>query len=96
MSRSCDGCVPRETPKFRDDFRDGCPMLIGYARVSTNNQDLSQQRAILQAVGCPRIYEEKVSGAKRDRPQLARLIDQLRPDDVVDRHAPRQAGQIDP
>ncbi|BAI73402.1 resolvase [Azospirillum sp. B510] len=58
-------------------------MLIGYARVSTDDQDLSQQRASLQAVGCRRIYEEKVSGAKRDRPQLARLIDQLRADDVV-------------
>ncbi len=58
-------------------------MLIGYARVSTDDQDLSQQRSILQAAGCRRVYEEKVSGAKRDRPQLARLIDQLRADDVV-------------
>ena len=58
-------------------------MLIGYARVSTDDQDLSQQRGSLQAAGCRRIYEEKVSGAKRDRPQLARLIDQLRADDVV-------------
>jgi DNA invertase Pin-like site-specific DNA recombinase len=58
-------------------------MLIGYARVSTDDQDLTQQRAALQATGCLRIYEEKVSGAKRDRPQLARLIDQLRTDDVV-------------
>lgn len=58
-------------------------MLIGYARVSTDDQDLSQQRASLQAAGCLRIYEEKASGAKRDRPQLARLIDQLRADDVV-------------
>ncbi|KAA0571146.1 resolvase [Azospirillum palustre] len=58
-------------------------MLIGYARVSTDDQDLSQQRASLQVAGCQRIYEEKVSGAKRDRPQLARLIDQLRANDVV-------------
>jgi DNA invertase Pin-like site-specific DNA recombinase len=58
-------------------------MLIGYARVSTDDQDLSQQRSALQAAGCRRVYEEKVSGAKRDRPQLARLIDQLRADDVV-------------
>lgn len=53
-------------------------MLIGYARVSTDDQDLSQQRSALQAAGCRRVYEEKVSGAKRDR-----LIDQLRADDVV-------------
>jgi DNA invertase Pin-like site-specific DNA recombinase len=86
-----DGCprdfdvakVGRKRKEFRDDFRDGCTMLIGYARVSTNDQDLSQQRAALQVAGCRRIYEEKVSGAKRDRPQLARLIDQLRADDVV-------------
>ena len=58
-------------------------MLIGYARVSTDDQDLTQQRAALQTIGCLRIYEEKVSGAKRDRPQLARLIDQLRANDVV-------------
>jgi len=58
-------------------------MLIGYARVSTDDQDLTQQRTALQATGCLRIYEEKASGAMRDRPQLARLIDQLRADDVV-------------
>lgn len=58
-------------------------MLIGYARVSTDDQDLTQQRTTLQAAGCLRIYEEKVSGAKRDRPQLAQLIDQLRAGDVV-------------
>ena len=58
-------------------------MRIGYARVSTDDQDLAQQRAALKAAGCQRLYEEKLSGAKRDRPQLARLIDQLRPNDVV-------------
>lgn len=58
-------------------------MLIGYARVSTDDQDLSQQRTALRTAGCLRIYEEKITGAKRDRPQLARLIDQLRADDVV-------------
>ena len=58
-------------------------MLIGYARVSTDDQTLDQQRAALKAAGCKRIYEEKVSGAKRDRPQLAALFDQLRAGDVV-------------
>ena len=58
-------------------------MRIGYARVSTDDQDLAQQQAALKAAGCQRLYEEKLSGAKRDRPQLARLIDQLRPNDVV-------------
>ncbi|WP_137136506.1 recombinase family protein [Rhizobium sp. FKY42] len=58
-------------------------MLIGYARVSTDDQTLDQQRTALKAAGCQRIFEEKVSGAKRDRPQLAALFDQLRDGDVV-------------
>lgn len=58
-------------------------MLIGYARVSTNDQDLTLQRAALKEAGCRRVYEEKISGAKRDRPQLARLLDHVREADVV-------------
>jgi DNA invertase Pin-like site-specific DNA recombinase len=58
-------------------------MLIGYARVSTDDQNLSLQRAALQTAGCKRIYEEKISGAKRDRPELARLLDQIRSQDVI-------------
>ena len=57
--------------------------LIGYARVSTQGQDLAQQRETLSAMGCQRIFEEKVSGAKRDRPELGRLLDHLRIGDVV-------------
>ncbi|MDE8345640.1 MAG: recombinase family protein [Acidocella sp.] len=57
--------------------------LIGYARVSTQGQNLSQQRATLREAGCTRIFEEKVSGAKRDRPELGRLLDHLRAGDVV-------------
>jgi DNA invertase Pin-like site-specific DNA recombinase len=58
-------------------------MLIGYARVSTDDQDLRLQRAALGEAGCRRIYEDKVSGARRDRPQLARMLDQVREGDVV-------------
>jgi DNA invertase Pin-like site-specific DNA recombinase len=58
-------------------------MLIGYARVSTGDQDLALQRASLKDAGCRRIYEEKVSGATRDRPQLARLLDHIREHDVL-------------
>jgi DNA invertase Pin-like site-specific DNA recombinase len=57
--------------------------LIGYARVSTQGQDLAQQRLALSQQGCQRIFEEKVSGAKRDRPELSRLLDHLRPGDVL-------------
>ena len=58
-------------------------MLLGYARVSTDDQDLTLQRAALEEAGCRRLHEEKVSGADRDRPQLARLLDQVREGDVV-------------
>ncbi len=58
-------------------------MLIGYARVSTDDQDLRLQRAALLEADCKRVFEEKISGAKRDRPELARLFDQIRPEDVV-------------
>ncbi len=60
-----------------------CDMLIGYARVSTDDQDLRLQRAALKDAGCKRTFEEKVSGAKRDRPELAKMIEQLRDDDTV-------------
>ena len=58
-------------------------MLIGYARVSTEDQDLSLQREALKGAGCQRIYEEKSSGANRFRPELSRMLDQLRAGDVV-------------
>jgi DNA invertase Pin-like site-specific DNA recombinase len=58
-------------------------MLIGYARVSTEDQHLTLQRATLTGAGCERIYEEKLSGAQRTRPELNRLLDQLRAGDVV-------------
>lgn len=58
-------------------------MLIGYARVSTGGQDLDQQRTALKAAGCERVFEEKVSGAKREREQLTLLLLTARSDDVV-------------
>src|SRR5262252_7948134 len=58
-------------------------MLIGYARVSTNDQETATQVAALKAVGCERIYREKASGGRWDRPELHRLLDQLRNRDVL-------------
>ena len=58
-------------------------MRLGYARVSTNGQDLAGQVADLQAAGCSKIYREKVSGAKTDRPELAKLLRALEPGDVL-------------
>jgi DNA invertase Pin-like site-specific DNA recombinase len=57
--------------------------ILGYARVSTSDQSLDAQIAELKAAGCTRIFQEKVSGAKKDRPQLAALMKALEPGDVV-------------
>jgi DNA invertase Pin-like site-specific DNA recombinase len=59
-------------------------MLIGYARVSkTDGQDTASQVDALRAAGCERIFEDRASGARWDRPELHRLLDQLRPGDTV-------------
>src|SRR3984893_4522034 len=56
---------------------------IGYARVSTNSQDLAGQIAELHAAGCTKIHREKVSGAKTDRPELAKCLRAIGPGDVL-------------
>ena len=58
-------------------------MLIGYARVSTDDQDTAAQVAALEAAGCERIFREKASGGRWERPQSLRLLNQLRSGDVV-------------
>jgi DNA invertase Pin-like site-specific DNA recombinase len=58
-------------------------MKIGYARVSTTDQNLEIQLNALTQDGCERIYQEKISGAKRERPELQRMLDHLRPNDIV-------------
>ena len=55
----------------------------GYARVSTNGQDLGSQEAELLAAGCAKVFKEKVSGAKIDRAELAKAIRRLEPGDVL-------------
>jgi len=58
-------------------------MIIGYARVSTSEQTLNAQLDALRDVGAERIFEEKVTGKSRTRPELQKLLDQLREGDVV-------------
>ncbi|AIB15723.1 resolvase (plasmid) [Azospirillum argentinense] len=59
-------------------------MLLGYARVSkAEGQDASAQVDALRAAGCMRVFQEAGSGGRWDRPELHRLLDQLRPGDVV-------------
>ena len=58
-------------------------MKLGYARVSTADQDLAIQRVRLHEAGCVKLFEEKTSGARKKRPELERLLAELRADDVV-------------
>jgi DNA invertase Pin-like site-specific DNA recombinase len=59
-------------------------MLLGYARVSkSDDQDPAAQVRALEAAGCRRIFRETASGGRWDRPELHRLLDQLREGDVV-------------
>lgn len=57
--------------------------LIGYARVSTQGQTLDAQLEQLKAVGCTKIYREKVSGARADRRELMKLLKAVRSGDQV-------------
>jgi DNA invertase Pin-like site-specific DNA recombinase len=57
--------------------------LFGYARVSTRDQDLAAQDAELMAAGCAKVFKEKISGAKTDRPELVKAIGRLEPGDVL-------------
>jgi DNA invertase Pin-like site-specific DNA recombinase len=53
--------------------------VYGYARVSTDGQSLASQNGQLHAAGCAKVYAEKISGAKSDRPALATLLRRLGP-----------------
>jgi len=57
--------------------------LVGYARVSSLDQNLDLQRDALQAAGCIRVFEDKVSGAKTERPGLFGALDFLRSGDTL-------------
>ena len=57
--------------------------LLGYARVSTAEQDASLQLDALRAAGCLKVFTDKASGSLDRRPQLDRLLDQLRPGDTI-------------
>ena len=58
-------------------------MHIGYARVSTQDQDAALRVAALKNARCEQIFQEKVSGGRWDRPELQRLLGQLRKGDVL-------------
>jgi DNA invertase Pin-like site-specific DNA recombinase len=55
----------------------------GYARVSTDSQSLTSQDAELHAAGCAKVYAEKISGARSNRPELAKVLKRLDTGDVL-------------
>jgi DNA invertase Pin-like site-specific DNA recombinase len=57
--------------------------IIGYARVSTQDQDLTGQLEALTAAGATTVFREKISGARADRPPMAKLMASLNEGDVV-------------
>jgi DNA invertase Pin-like site-specific DNA recombinase len=75
------GCPPSATGRLR---KAATTMLFGYARVSRGeDQSTSAQRRLLRQAGAEKVYEETASGGRWDRPELNRLLDQLRPGDMV-------------
>ena len=58
-------------------------MLIGYERVSTDDQNFALQHDALQAAGCTKIFSDKISGAKADRPGLKKALDFARAGDTL-------------
>ena len=71
-------------------------MIYGYARVSTDGQSATAQLATLRKHGAGNVFREVASGAKTDRAQLRRLLNQLDAGDVLNGDAARPAGAIHP
>ena len=68
-----------------DEFRYARPVghLLGYARVSTADQDAALQIDALNRAGCYRVFVDTISGSLQQRPELDKLLDQLRPWDTL-------------
>lgn len=58
-------------------------MIFGYVRVSKNEQNQDLQFDALRKAGCEKIFQEKVSGASKERPEYARMVSELRKGDVI-------------
>src|SRR6266481_1720285 len=77
---ACWSVLQRRVPSTQEDKK---MTTYGYARVSTNGQDLDSQEAELMASGCAKVFKEKVSGAKTDRAELAKVLRGLEQGDVL-------------
>ena len=69
-------------------------MKVGYARVSTKGQTPENQISELAETGCELFFEEKTSGAKKRRPALEAVLEQIRADDIVGVYIAGSADQI--
>jgi DNA invertase Pin-like site-specific DNA recombinase len=58
-------------------------MKVGYARVSRTDQDLARQITALDSAGCDKIYTDKISGSRKSRPELDKMLADLKPGDCV-------------
>lgn len=58
-------------------------MKIGYARVSTEEQNLDRQLDSLKEAGCEKIFQEKITGTKKERPELDKMLEHLRSGDFI-------------
>jgi DNA invertase Pin-like site-specific DNA recombinase len=72
-----------DTINIKINVREGLKMILGYARVSTEEQNLDRQLDSLKAAGCEKIFQEKITGTKRDREELDKLLEQMRQGDTV-------------
>jgi DNA invertase Pin-like site-specific DNA recombinase len=70
-------------PSAGSETLDRVSSLLGYARVSTSQQELALQHDALAAAGCVRVFSDTASGALDDRPELARVLDHLREGDAL-------------
>lgn len=68
---------------YRLRYKAAMTTLIGYARVSTDDQNAELQVDALKKSGCLKVFTDKASGSLANRPQLDRMLDQLRPGDIV-------------
>jgi len=68
---------------FNRNRQETIKMKLGYARISTREQDLGIQEENLKKAGCERIFTETASGGRWDRPELQKLLDHLREGDIV-------------
>ena len=75
--------TPGETVEVLAGYCHIVSMIIGYARVSTDQQNLDAQLDALEAAGAERVFSEKITGKSKERPELKKMLEHVREGDVV-------------